>query len=49
MTDDAHDYVPVICIGAGFSGICLGAQLQRKLGFTDFHIYEMFDDFGGTW
>ncbi|EJD40432.1 putative monooxygenase [Auricularia subglabra TFB-10046 SS5] len=45
----AAEYIPVICIGAGMGGICLGAQLQRRLGFTDFHIYEKLHEFGGTW
>ncbi|KAH7097929.1 putative monooxygenase [Auriculariales sp. MPI-PUGE-AT-0066] len=46
---NGDDYLSVICIGAGFSGICFGAQLQRQLKHHDFHIYDMFDDFGGTW
>ncbi|EJD41245.1 4-hydroxyacetophenone monooxygenase [Auricularia subglabra TFB-10046 SS5] len=45
----SEEFVPVICIGAGLGGICLGIQLQRQLGVTDFHIYEQLHEFGGTW
>lgn len=46
---ELDDYIPVICIGAGFSGVCLGVQLQRQLGFTAFHLYDELKEFGGTW
>jgi len=39
----------IIIIGAGASGIAMGCQLQRKLNFTDFEIYEKDVEFGGTW
>jgi cation diffusion facilitator CzcD-associated flavoprotein CzcO len=42
-------YSDVVCIGAGFSGICLGAQLQIQLGIDNFHIYEREAGVGGTW
>ncbi|KZS92905.1 4-hydroxyacetophenone monooxygenase [Sistotremastrum niveocremeum HHB9708] len=44
-----ESYSTVVCIGAGISGICLGAQLQRQLGSTDIHIYDRNPDLGGTW
>ncbi|KIM89673.1 hypothetical protein PILCRDRAFT_812480 [Piloderma croceum F 1598] len=42
-------HIPVIVIGAGFSGVAMGAQLKRKLGLHDYVIYERSPDFGGTW
>lgn len=39
----------VIIIGAGPSGMIVGCQLQRELGFTNFEIFEKGTDFGGTW
>jgi len=39
----------VIIIGAGPSGMIVGCQLQRQLGFTNFEIFERGSDFGGTW
>jgi cation diffusion facilitator CzcD-associated flavoprotein CzcO len=42
-------YSDVVIIGAGFSGINLACQLQRKLGFTDYVIYDRAPSFGGTW
>ena len=44
-------YTPLICIGLGLSGICLGAQLKRKYGlkFADMHFYERNESHGGTW
>lgn len=39
----------VAIIGAGFSGINIACQLQRKLGVTDYVIYDRAADFGGTW
>ncbi|MET3961978.1 cation diffusion facilitator CzcD-associated flavoprotein CzcO [Marmoricola sp. OAE513] len=38
----------VAVVGAGMSGICLGALLLRD-GIDDFTIYEKTDDAGGTW
>ncbi|WP_165975824.1 alpha/beta hydrolase fold domain-containing protein [Actinomadura rubrisoli] len=38
----------VAIIGAGVSGLCLGAKLRRA-GHTDFTIYEKADEVGGTW
>jgi cation diffusion facilitator CzcD-associated flavoprotein CzcO len=42
-------YNDVVIIGAGFSGINLACQLQRKLGFTDYVMYDRAPTFGGTW
>lgn len=39
----------VVIIGAGFSGINLACQLQRKLGTTDYVIYDRSTDYGGAW
>jgi len=49
MTADEVRYTDVVCIGAGFAGICVGAQLQRQLGVDSFHIYEREASVGGTW
>lgn len=38
----------VLIVGAGFSGIALGAMLKRR-GFEDFVIIDRNHDFGGTW
>jgi cation diffusion facilitator CzcD-associated flavoprotein CzcO len=38
----------VAIIGAGMSGIGMGAKL-RMAGIDTFHIYEKWDDLGGTW
>ncbi|MEE4191063.1 MAG: NAD(P)/FAD-dependent oxidoreductase [Halieaceae bacterium] len=39
---------PVIILGAGMSGICMGIKL-RDAGITDFLILEKTDAAGGTW
>ncbi|NLS10706.1 NAD(P)/FAD-dependent oxidoreductase [Nesterenkonia sp. MY13] len=39
---------PVLIVGAGFSGIALGAMLKRR-GIHDFQIIDREQDFGGTW
>jgi len=44
-----YDDNNIIIIGAGASGIAMGCQLQRKLGFNNFEIYEKDEDYGGTW
>ncbi|MCD2188091.1 alpha/beta hydrolase fold domain-containing protein [Actinomycetospora soli] len=38
----------VAVIGAGMSGLCMGAKL-RGAGLHDFTIYEKADEVGGTW
>lgn len=40
--------ISVLIVGAGFSGIGLGAMLQQR-GFDDFLIIDRAHDFGGTW
>ncbi len=48
-TSTANPNPPRIAIvGAGVSGICMGALLQRN-GFHDFVIYERSDNVGGVW
>ncbi|PKS06239.1 hypothetical protein jhhlp_006985 [Lomentospora prolificans] len=42
-------YSQFACIGAGVSGIALGATLQRWYGITDIRIFERNHDVGGTW
>ncbi|KAF8251677.1 monooxygenase [Wilcoxina mikolae CBS 423.85] len=39
----------IVCIGAGMSGIALGAHLKLSYGFTDVHFYEREASIGGTW
>lgn len=42
-------YSQFACIGAGFSGVGLGAQLKRQYNITDIRIFERESDLGGTW
>ena len=42
-------YSTVLIVGAGESGLCMGAQLKKQLNFDDFVIYERHGDIGGTW
>lgn len=44
-----YTYIPVVVIGAGESGVCLGAKLQYKLGFDQFRIFDRRSCLGGTW
>lgn len=49
-----HDKGPVsysrfACVGTGFAGIALGAQLKRWYGISDVRFFERHDDLGGTW
>lgn len=46
---DAYTYYPVVVIGAGESGLCMGARLQQVLGFDQFRIFERKSQLGGTW
>ncbi|KZP27803.1 FAD/NAD(P)-binding domain-containing protein [Athelia psychrophila] len=39
----------VIIVGAGFSGVAMGAQLKQQLGLNDYVIYERSPHLGGTW
>ncbi|WP_241171820.1 NAD(P)-binding protein [Burkholderia multivorans] len=43
-----RSHIDVIVLGAGFSGIGLGAKLLEA-GMKDFVILEKADDIGGTW
>jgi cation diffusion facilitator CzcD-associated flavoprotein CzcO len=47
--DEAISYNQFICIGTGFSGIGLGATLQRWYGITDVQFFEREAEIGGTW
>ncbi|KAK3997876.1 hypothetical protein QBC44DRAFT_354362 [Cladorrhinum sp. PSN332] len=42
-------YTQFICIGAGFSGIALGATLKRWYGIDDVIFFERGRELGGTW
>ncbi|EXJ78174.1 hypothetical protein A1O3_09335 [Capronia epimyces CBS 606.96] len=46
---DDHRPVKVICIGAGFSGLCASIQFPRKIKNLTLQIYEKNADIGGTW
>lgn len=41
-------YIPVLIIGTGFGGICMGAQMKMA-GRDDFIMLEAADTLGGTW
>lgn len=47
----SQDVIPVVIIGAGISGIALGAQLRSKLDLAarDIRIFERQSGIGGTW
>ncbi|HMN52740.1 MAG TPA: NAD(P)/FAD-dependent oxidoreductase [Sphingopyxis sp.] len=45
---EPEDRVEVLIVGAGFSGLCLGARLVRE-GRRDFVILEKGGSVGGTW
>lgn len=42
-------YYPILVVGAGESGLALGARLKEKLGFDQFRIFERQAGIGGTW
>ncbi|KAK0641754.1 hypothetical protein B0T16DRAFT_516194 [Cercophora newfieldiana] len=42
-------YSQFACIGAGFSGIGLGAMLKRRYNISDVRMFERESDLGGTW
>jgi len=46
--DPVTDDVTVALIGAGFSGLCVGAQL-RQAGITDVRLIDGAGDVGGVW
>ncbi|KAK4200982.1 putative monooxygenase [Triangularia verruculosa] len=47
--EPAAAYTQFACIGAGFSGIGLGATLKLKHNITDVRIFEREPELGGTW
>lgn len=47
-TATAQAELPIVIIGAGFSGIGMAIQL-KKAGIESFTIYERADEVGGTW
>ena len=42
-------YSKFACVGTGFSGIGLGATLQRWYNESDIRYFERRDKLGGTW
>ncbi|CAE6473701.1 unnamed protein product [Rhizoctonia solani] len=52
MSKPLEDITPVAIIGAGaksIGGIMAAINLQQKIGFNDYKIYEKANDVGGTW
>lgn len=51
MDADKHSTIPVLIIGAGVSGIAMGAQLRQKLSLpaSDIRIVDRQSGIGGTW
>ena len=49
MSSEKTTYSQFACIGAGFSGIGLGATLKRWYNITDVQIFDRHNDLGGTW
>lgn len=48
-SNGSYTYYPVVVIGAGESGICMGCKLQTKLKCDQFRIFERRSGLGGTW
>jgi hypothetical protein len=48
-SDNGYTYYPVIIIGAGESGICMGYKLKQVLGIDQFRIYDRQSGVGGAW
>lgn len=46
---NSFTYIPICIIGAGESGIAMGAQLKEQLAFSQFRIFERQSGWGGTW
>ena len=44
-----QDYLDVIVVGAGISGIGAGAHLNTKCPDKTYAIFEGRENFGGTW
>lgn len=49
QTGEPCTYTQFACIGTGFSGIGLGAQLKRWYNITDVQFFERQPRLGGTW
>ncbi|CCC13139.1 unnamed protein product [Sordaria macrospora k-hell] len=47
--DPVFSYSQFACIGTGFSGIALGATLQRWYGITDIRFFDKQTKLGGAW
>jgi protoporphyrinogen oxidase len=45
--ESSNGYVPVLIIGAGASGIAMGYQLKKRLGFDKFQIVDRQSGIGG--
>ena len=41
--------LPVVILGAGESGIAAGCLLKRKLGLSEFKIFDRQGGVGGVW
>ena len=44
-----HLRFPVVILGAGESGIAVGCLLKKKLGLSDFKIFDRQGGVGGAW
>ena len=44
----AGRHVRIVCIGAGFSGLCAAIHLQKDLDNFDLQIYDKNEDVGGV-
>lgn len=49
MAEVKPPHISVAIIGAGESGIAMGAQLRQQLNCTDFRIFDRQSGIGGTW
>lgn len=47
--DNAVNYIPIVIVGAGESGIAAGCKLKSELGFDQFRIFDRQAGLGGTW
>jgi cation diffusion facilitator CzcD-associated flavoprotein CzcO len=47
IDDDRN--VRVICVGAGFSGVCTAIRFPQRIPNLSLTIYEKNADLGGTW
>ena len=46
---DDYRSVKVICVGAGFSGVCTAIRFPQRIKNLDLTIYEKNAGLGGTW